>query len=250
MAPLFSSPAQLAQLAQVLTRYMTLPFFEDKIPGAVMEAALSSVRDAEVLRTYNFVDVIKRQTGVGWQVKSTQAGTPLTWKRAKIPDALALIDASRLSPEGLQTLGNAILNFCNDHARQSLEFYDLDAIGYARLVLNRSTATATYFERELCTRRHPLIFQPEEFVWHWTPPKATKKTKKEQLSSLQGIHRATNSKWFAWHGLGENQLHFSGERIWWPQKGNPHQITFPIPPLSQRLKLEQFIELLSRLDEV
>ena len=246
----FSSPAHLIRLTQILTRYMTLPFFEDKIPGAVMEAALASVREAEVLRTYDFVDVIDRKNRVGWQVKSTQAATPLTWKRAKIPDALALIDASRLSDQGLQLLGNAILKFCNHHARQSLELYDLDAIGYSRLILNSKTATATYFERELCTRSQPLIFDPEEFVWHWTVSKNSGKGKKEQLSSLQGVHRATQTKWFAWHGLGENQLHFSGERVWWPPSESAHQITFAVPPLSQRLDLERFIELLSRLDEV
>lgn len=250
MTALFSSREQLEAVAHVLTRYMTLPFFEDKIPGAVMEGALASVRDAEVLRTYDFVDVVKREAKLGWQVKSTQANTPLTWKRAKIPDALALIEASQLSPEGLQVLGDAILGFCNAPARQSLELYDLDAIGYSRLILNLQTATATYFERELCTRRQPLIFHPEEFIWHWTPAKAIQSAKKEQLSSLQGIHRATKTKWFAWHGRGENQLHFSGERVWWPQNDSSRHITFAVPPLSQRLDLKRFIELLSRLDAV
>lgn len=250
MKSLFSSPAQLTRLTQILTRYMTLPFFEDKIPGAVMEAALASVREAEVLRTYDFVDVIDRKNRVGWQVKSTQFATPLTWKRAKIPDSLALIDASRLSPQGLQNLGDAILGFCNHHARQSLELYDLDSIGYSRLILNLKTATATYFEHQLCTRSQPLIFHPEEFVWHWTASKVSGAGKKEQLSSLQGIHGATGKKWFACHGLGENQLHFSGERVWWPQSESAHQITFAVPPASKKLDLEQFIELLSRLDEV
>ncbi|BCM92936.1 hypothetical protein IAD21_04820 [Abditibacteriota bacterium] len=250
MPALFSTSAQLIKLSDVLTRYMTLPFFDDKIPGGIMEAVLAYIRHADVLRTYDFVDVVKRDSALGWQVKATKKSTPLTWKRAKIPNALQLIKESHLSERGMQNLGDEILHFCNSHARHSMELYNLEKIGYARLILDDSQKTLTYFERELCERNNPVIFDPQNFVWHWTQQKQGKSGSKEQLSSLHGMHKLTNVKWFAWHGLGENQLHFSGEQVWWPNLGSPHMVTFDIPAPSQRLTLEQFIEILSRLDEV
>ncbi len=248
MAALFSSSEQLEKLASILRRYTSLPYFEDKFHGSVVEAALATIREAQVLRTYDFVDVIRRTDRLGWQVKSTLSQTPVTWKRAKIRNQLALIEASKNSETGLQALGDAVLDFCNAHAKESLERYNLDKIGYARLILHAEEGTATYFERELCTRNNPTIFEPRDFIWHWTTPKTTQG--KEQRPSLHGYHKETGDKWFAWHGLSENQLHFSGEKLWWPQIADVHAITFDIIPPSQRLSLEKFIELLSRLDEV
>ena len=250
MAALFSTPQQLEELADILTRYMTLPFFDDKIPGGIMEAVLAHVRGANVLATYDFVDVVKRDAALGWQVKSTKKSTPLTWKRAKIPNAPKLIENSHLSEAAMQKLGDEILRFCNAHAQHSIEHYQLETIGYARLILDDKNRTLTYFEKELCTRDNPIIFEPQAFVWHWMQPKQIKSTSKEQLSSLHGIHKATGAKWFAWHGLGEDQLHFSGESAWWPAANSPHAITFDWPAASQKLTLERFIAMLSRLDGV
>ena len=48
MATPFSTPQQLRELADILTRYMTLPFFDDKIPGGIREAVLAHIRGANV----------------------------------------------------------------------------------------------------------------------------------------------------------------------------------------------------------
>ena len=92
----------------------------------------------------------------------------------------------------------------------------------------------------------PQVFNPNDFEWHWSTPKKT--VKKEQLSALHGYHKENGKKWFAWHGLGENQLHFSGEKDWWMPEENPHATVFDFPKPDERLELEKFIELLSALD--
>ena len=215
------------------------------IPGQLMESILAHVREAIVLNTYDFVDVVDIKEGLGWQVKSTKAGTPVTWKRAKIPNALDLIEVSRESDGGLQLLGDSIIEFCNDHARASLDTYQLKEIGYSRLVM-RKNGYATYFERPLCSQDRPDPFDPSEFTWSWSTPK--KSVKKEQLPALHGINRSTGKKWWAWHGLGENQLHFSGESAWWPREGDPHAFSFQLPADEDKLSFNQFMDLFSSLD--
>jgi hypothetical protein len=237
-----SSTSELGEIARILRSYVRLPFSSINIPGAVVEGVVAHVRKASVLRTYDFVDVVDRLAGFEWQVKSTLAETPVTWKRAKIPERLELIAASENSDKGLQALGDAIIGFCNRHAEESLRLYDLKAIGYARLVIHKNDE-ATYFERILCTREHPRIFEPDEFIWRWSMPRRT--PKKEQLTALHGMHAPTGKKWFAWHGRGENQLHFNGDRYWWPQRDGDHAITFPLPASSERFTLESFIDLLA-----
>ena len=239
---LFSTPSQLEQMHLILANYMRLPTAQMNIPGYLMESILAHVRGATVLNTYDFVDVVDAQEGLGWQVKSTRASTPVTWKRAKIPNASNLIEASHESEEGLQMLGDSIIGFCNDHARSSLETYELDEIGYSRVVLQKN-GYATYFERLLCSHDRPNIFDPSEFTWKWSTPKKTQK--KEQLPALHGINRSSGKKWWAWHGLGENQLHFSGESAWWPGKGYLHSFGFQLPLNEDRLSFEQLNDLLS-----
>jgi len=234
---IYSTAEELARIAHILQNYARLPFSPINIPGAVMEGVLGHVRRGEVLRTYDFVDVVNRKSQLGWQIKSTLAGTPVTWKRAKIPERIQLI-ASEKSAEGLQSLGDAIIGFCNKHAEESIKGYDLREIGYARLVIHES-GQAMYFERRLCTRAKPQIFDPKEFLWRWSIPKRT--AKKEQLIALHGTHKPTGKKWFAWHGRGENQLHFSGENAWWPSGGD-HRVEFQLPSESGRLTLEAFIQ--------
>ena len=118
-------------------------------------------------------------------------------------------------------------------------------IGYSRLILHPDRRV-TYYERLLCTRSHPKIFDPNDFEWRWSKPKKT--VKKEQLSALHGIHRKTGRKWWAWHGLGENQLHFSGENTWWPSDENSHVVTFNFPTEDERMSLDKFVKLLSGVD--
>lgn len=242
---IFSTPKQLDLLGDILSKYARLPFSQASIPGAVLEGALAHVRDGEVLNTYDFVDVIKRESRLGWQVKSTKADTPVTWKRAKIPDSVALIAESRKSAAGEQALGNAIIKFCNDHALESIRLYNLYEIGYSRLIVFPD-GRVMYFERLLCTRSAPEIFNAADFEWRWSQPKKT--VKKEQLPALHGFYKPTGRKWWAWHGLGENQLHFSGEGAWWPALGDPYIVTFSFPTTEDRIELEKFIELLAQLD--
>lgn len=102
---IFSTNEQLDLICKILSRYIRLPFSGKTIPGAIMEGVLAHVRDGQVLNTYDFVDVIEPVDRVGWQVKSTKSSTPVTWKRAKIPNAPELIENSRKSLQGLQDLG-------------------------------------------------------------------------------------------------------------------------------------------------
>ena len=240
---IFSTKEQLELIRMILSKYIRLPFSDVTIPGAIMEGVLAHVRGGRVLNTYDFVDVINPSVGIGWQVKSTKSDTPLTWKRAKIPHAKELIENSYRSAKDLQALGDAIIEFCNIHARDSLAIYHLNEIGYSRLLINPG-GKVTYFERLLCTRQNPDVFNAGDFKWVWSTPKKT--MKKEQFQALHGIHKHTNEKWWAWHGLGENQLHFSGESAWWPATGADHAIEFDFPTDREKLSIEDFLNLLSK----
>src|SRR5205814_2769173 len=94
---IFSTQEQLDEIQRIVCNYARLPFALDSVPGAVMEGTLEHVRKAKRLNTYDFVDVVNSSDRCGWQVKSTKASTPVTWKRAKIPDARNLIVASESS---------------------------------------------------------------------------------------------------------------------------------------------------------
>jgi hypothetical protein len=239
---IFSTRAQLERLASILTKYLRLPFAAGTVPGAILEAVLAHIRGAKVLNTYDFVDVIDEKAGVGWQVKSTKATTPVTWKRAKIPSQQVLIGASRISRSGPQALGNAILTFCNEHVAASVQRYGLKEVCYSRLVVHED-GRLIYFEKLLCKGTHPRVFDPSDFSWKWSVQKKTKK--KEQLQALHGIQISTGKKWFAWHGLGENQLHFSGEKAWWPGPGvKEHLIECQAPTAEGHLDLDAFVRLL------
>lgn len=237
----FSSPTQLQSIKALLTKYARLPFASDVIPGVIVESIVSHVRDASRTGTYDFVDVVKPSARCGWQVKSTKATTPVTWKRAKLPNSVKLIESSRDIKNGTRELGDAIISFCNAAARKSFEIFDINEIGYCRLVIQEDR-TAIYFERILCTRSNPNIFDPADFEWRWSVPKQA--IRKEQLSALHGIHKATGKKWWAWHGLGENQLHFSGEKSWWPQSDGTNAISFKLPSPEEKISLEKLMEFL------
>jgi len=185
---IFSSRNEIEEIAGILKNYVRLPFTSINIPGAVMEGILGHVRGATVLRTYDFIDVVDRENKMGWQIKSTLAGTPVTWKRAKIPNSPALIDASEEGRSGRQALGDAIIQFCNEHTRKSMAKYGLSQIGHARLIL-RGNGDATYFERLLCSEESPNLFNSEDFTWKWSHAKKTKK--KEQLERIAGSCTAT-----------------------------------------------------------
>ncbi len=240
----FSTSDQLRETQAFLSKCLLLPFWDSRIPGEILESILAFVRGGEVLRTYDFVDVWDPHSRVGWQVKSTRANTPVTWKRAKLPDAQALIDESSQGPDGLQQLGDAIIAFCNDHARESIYKYELDEIGYSRLVLGNDEV-ATYFERRLCTKDAPDIFDPADYSWAWSIQRTT--SSKEQLPAFHGTSRITGKKCWAWHGLGENQLHFNGESEWWPTAETDHSFKLKIPARAEKLSLEDFLGLIDNL---
>ena len=186
MTNVFSTQAQLEEISRILNGYLRLPFSGDSVPGALLENVIGNVRGGKVLNTYDFVDVVNTDKKVGWQIKATKASTPVTWKRAKIPDSLRLIEIAKTNPAGLQNLGDAIIGFCNNHALKSLTDYNLKEIGYARLIIH-PTGDITYFERILCTKENPEIFFESDFKWDWSTPKNTEK--KEQLPALKGIHK-------------------------------------------------------------
>jgi hypothetical protein len=244
MSFVFSTENELQRVRLVLSKYIRLPLSQDNIPGALMEAVLAHVRNATRLNTYDFIDVYQSERKVGWQVKSTQSKTPVTWKRAKIRNQEQLIDQSRNSQKGVQKLGDAIINFCNEHAQHSIDTYDLDEIGYCRLIIFPS-GKVRYFEKILCTRENPIVFEPTDFSWAWSTQKNT--VKKEQLSALHGIHKPSGKKWWAWHGLGENQLHFSGESCWWPAQGDPHAVDFSFPAADEKISLDRLLDLLESI---
>lgn len=112
-------------------------------------------------------------------------------------------------------------------------------LGYSRLIVHND-GRAIYFERALCSRDAPAIFDAADFAWHWSQTK--KRNPKEQLSALHGTHCPTNGKWWAWHGRGENQLHFYGEKTWWPTSQASHALSFQIP--QEQMSVKKFVELL------
>jgi hypothetical protein len=119
-----------------------------------------------------------------------------------------------------------------------LDRYGLDAIGYARAIV--FDESIVYFERELVTKDCPELFKAGDFEWRWAKPKTT--AKKEQLPALHGYSRSTGKKSWAWHGLGENQLHFSGEAAWWPQEGDPHRVSIQVPSPVDQITFGAFVE--------
>ena len=238
---LYSTQSEMTRIRGAIVAYSRLPFSDQTIPGRVMESILTFVRGGKVLNTYDFVDVIQGTNG--WQVKSTMENTPVTWKRAKIPDAEALIRESHKSAASLQRLGDSILTFCNQHVLESIERYNLANIEYARLIVHTSTNRMTYFERKVASKGEPCVFAPDEFRWKWSKPKRS--IKKEQLPALHGTNKHTGRKWFAWHGLGENQLHFSGEQQWWPTSGK-HWCAFDIPGEKNQISWREILSMLAK----
>jgi hypothetical protein len=214
----------------------------DAVPGRIVEEVIAYVYDGDVLNTYDYVDVISSD-GIGWQVKSTKADTPLTWKRAKIEGKAQLIEESYKSDNGLRNLGNEIIKFCNDHAVESMEKYSLKEIRYARCILHPGDRIQ-FFERLVCTKDKPFIFTKDDFEWRWSKQKNT--TKKEQLSALHGIHKVSGQKYWAWHGLGENQLHFSGEGNWWSDKNNIFECEIDYPTEKEKISFSDFFDGLSK----
>lgn len=242
----FSSEQRLRQIAETIVGYSRTPFVTDSIPGDLMEHILADTVDGISLKTYDFIDVYDNKSNIGWQVKSTKDTTPVTWKRAKIARANEMIEAAYENDEGLQELGNAIINYCNSHVEESFEKYRIDALYYSRLILfdKKNYKEVMYFEKFLCSKDNPVIFNPDDFAWEWSQPKKT--IKKEQLPALHGKNIHSNVKWFAWHGLGENQLHFTGEKNWWPTDEN-NCIKFKLVDSVEKINVRKYLDFLRKL---
>ena len=208
----------IARVIKLVQSILRLPFYES-LPGAALEQILAHVYGGRTTGTYDFVDVVNDETRIGWQVKSTRHSTPVTWKRAKLPDKESLINESRV-PSGAQVLGDAIIRFCNHAAKDSVEKYQLKSLKYARLI-DYMDGRLTYFERKLPISGN--VFNPRDFTWSWSPQRTASK---EQLSAFHGFHVNSGRAWFAWHGRGENQLHFKGERHWWPTEKSSNRRDF------------------------
>lgn len=130
----------------------------------MVEGVFAYVRGGEVLNTFDFVDVVEREKGFGWQVKSTKSTTPITWKRAKLTNSVERIRESTESEAACQALGDAIIENCNSHVEASFNKYELDRIGYSRLIVGRD-GVVTYFEKVLCSKQQPEIFDADDFSW-------------------------------------------------------------------------------------
>lgn len=243
--PLLATPEQLQRIRDLVFNYLRLPLDTSNVPGSLMEANLKEARggDTEVLRTYDFVDVISRSEKIGWQVKSTKSTTPVTWIRGKIADKEELIKASHVSAAGRQMLGNTVMDYCNHHIADSLLRYGLEEIGYSRLI--NFGGAFRYFEIPLLKNDGSVLFQPSDYEWRWSEQKNTRV--KEQKPALHGFHKPTGTKHWAWHGQGENQLHFTGERSWWPAAEYPHNIAFEAPSEGQAVSFEALAEWLAML---
>lgn len=255
---IYSKPDELERIGEILRIYARLPFSRATIPGSVMEGTLALIRGATVLPTYDFVDVVDPTKRIGWQIKATLSGTPVTWKRVKLRDGAALITKSREDDLHVQALRAAVIAFCNESARSSLDLrvkpehrrstglpplVQLDDIGIARLILHPD-GWAEYYERRLITRTQPQLFDPRSYKWKWTDERVGGK----QLPALHGIHISSNTKHFAWHGQGENQLHYYGEREWWPDR-SPTQNTVRFRLDGRRLTYEDLARLLAAFDK-
>ena len=231
--------ARIPHVVKLVQTTLRLPFYES-LPGAALEEILAHVYGGRRTGTYDFVDVVNAETHTGWQVKSTRRSTPVTWKRAKLPDKDLLIKASHETSTGAQALGNAIIDFCNRAARESIAKYKLRSLKYARLV-DYMDGRLTYFEIVL-----PIsgtLFDTRDFTWSWSK---ARHAKKEQLPAFHGVHSNSGKPWFAWHGRGENQLHFKGETAWWPSGDSPDRRDFA--RLGDRLRLDDLANLIAAHD--
>ena len=228
--------ADIARVVTLIQTILRLPFYES-LPGAAFEEILAHVYGGRRTGTYDFVDVVNDETHAGWQVKSTRHLTPVTWKRAKLPNKNSLIEASRKTPAGAQVLGDAIIDFCNHAAKESIKKYQLKSLKYARLI-DYMDGRLTYFERILPISGE--LFEPRDFTWSWSQSRTARK---EQLPAFHGVHVNFDRPWFAWHGLGENQLHFKGERAWWPAEESPNRHDFTRSGV--RLQLADLAELIT-----
>ena len=205
--------------------YSRLPFYRNSVPGDVLESIIAEAYNGSSSGSYSFVDVIAGQRG--YQVKCALSTTPVTWKRVKLPNKNKLLENS--SP---QQLGDMVIDFCNANVQAGFDKHpEMQEIIYSRLVHFKKDNEAAYFERPLCTRANPVLFNKQDYIWSWN-------TFTCQTSAALVGTDLKGTKVFSWYGQGENQLHFHGEALWHPAsydkfKMSPTSISYS--DLAQRL---------------
>ena len=253
----FSTPEQLERIKQTLCSYHMLPFSGTRIPGDVLEGVLAHVRGGDLLGKYDFVDVLQRSEGVGWQVKSTRHRSPLTWMRADFrrrSELVAEADAERdegRKRELVQALGDSVIEYANASIRDSFTKYGLQQVMFCHLVLMPENR-AMYYEKLLAVEGEEELFRATDFMLSWREPRPGRANRNadpddpgaaEQLPSLRGRHVPTDQDWFAWYGRKGGQLHFLlEEKIWWPPESGAHRIDFDLP--AERFKMDEAMDML------
>lgn len=195
----------LDDLGRYIKAYQSLPFFDGSVPGKILETLVAFAFQGRVLNTLDFVDVVSGK--VGWQVKSIKAGSDVTWKRVTIANPEFLLELSYEEPA---FLGRYLIDICNDHIFDSFVKYGLEDIRYIKAEIHPSNVVLV--EKSIVTNDSIVAFDHDDFYWHWTEPKH--RNNKELLPSFSGFHKETNSKWFSWNGLGDNQFRFTYEKVW------------------------------------
>ncbi|MDR2685210.1 MAG: hypothetical protein LBB23_00355 [Rickettsiales bacterium] len=67
------------------------------------------------------------------------------------------------------------------------------------------------------------------------------------MQALHGTDTKTGKKVWAWHGLGEDQLHFCGEKDWWITQGSDCPFAnLKMPDSDEKIDTETFLSCLDK----
>lgn len=245
-----SSVEKREKLLKIIEVSQLLPYIfrSSSISGSLVERSLAHVLGGTAPTSKNFVDVLSSDGKIGYQVKSTNSSSILTWMRARLDEKNELIINSRKkdkteAEKGLHDLGREIINKANAKIEDSFNAYPkLELLVYSRFIYEMQQY-ALYFEAPIMAKGDSSVFNPDNFKWFWEeiddvlaeknddelggdqatllsiPIKNKKKTKegkkRKPKKSLQGLYLPTGTIWWAWHGdTSDNQLHFRGESEW------------------------------------
>lgn len=236
---MYLTEEQLQKLGSYLKAYLKLPVASgDRVPGEDFEKIVAAAINGEALGKKDFVDVLTFDKRWGKQTKSGIYGNNIIWKRAKIDNSEQLVLESKNSISAAQQLGKLLIDQCNEHIIDSINKYNLDGITYSRLII-KEPDILEYFEKFLCTKNDPIVFESKDIYWKWSNTK--KSLKKEYLPALHGINIKTGETIWQWNGLGDNQLNFPGEKLWWPK----NRTIFTFPNDNEKVSFEKLLVLLS-----
>ena len=217
---IYSSKEELEKIANAIIKYFNAPFSRENVPGPVLEEIIEECKGWPALGGIDFVDNLSPNGNCGVQCKSGSTRRwsleknkwlfrQRPWGRITIPlSKRILIDESYINPILLQELGDSVIDTFNDKIKFSIEKYNLDEIGYIGLVFNPNS-TFQYYERSICLRNNPILFDKKDFRWEWSIPK-----KETDSPVLKGINIKTNQVWVRWKAHGDTQLDFMGAEFW------------------------------------